>query len=130
MHTTAIVCTSILGGLLFGLGLAVSLTRGRSKVLIGHPTDATNTLHKLVRAHANTAEYAPFVALLVLYLGTHNPPLWVEWAMVVTTAARVAIVVGLLMSPTLAQPHPVRFAGALFTYLGGLALCLALLTAV
>ena len=126
MHATAIVCTSILGVLLFGLGLAVSLTRGRSKMLIGHPDDSTNSLHKLVRAHANTAEYAPFIALLLLYLGAHNPPAWVEWAMMVTTAARVAIVLGLLISPTLAQPHPLRFAGALFTYVGGMALCLAL----
>ena len=128
MHIVAIVCTAILGLLLFALGLAVSILRGKYKTLIGQPNDPTHLLQKIVRAHGNTAEYAPFLAVLFLYLGSRGPSLWVLWAIGITTAARVAIVVGLLTCNTLSRPHPVRFLGALGTYLGGIALCVAMVT--
>ena len=128
MHPVALVCTAVLGLLLFGLGLAVSLLRGKFNILIGHPDDPKHMMHRIVRAHGNTAEYAPFLAALFLYLGAHQPVSWVLWAIGLTTAARILIVMGLLSSGTLARPHPVRFIGALGTYLGGIALTVALLT--
>ncbi len=128
MHLTALVSTAFLGLLLFGLGLAVSLLRGKHNILIGHPEDPQHVLHRIVRAHANTAEYAPFLAILFLYLGGHQPSVWVLWTIGLTTAARVLIVIGLLTAGTLARPHPVRFIGALGTYVGGFALSVALVT--
>lgn len=127
MHMTAIICTAILGFLLFGLGFAVSMTRNQRKIGDGFPPDASDFLHKVVRAHGNTAEFAPFLALLILYLGSNSPPGWVLWLMILATASRVAIVAGLLMSKSLRHGHPLRFIGASGTYVTGIGLCIALL---
>lgn len=125
--TTALVCSALLGILLFGLGLAVSATRGATNTVIGHPADPTDRLHKVVRAHGNTAEYAPMLAVLMLAAGARSPSTWVLWTMGLATASRYLLAVGILTCPTLARPHPLRFTGALGTYLTGLALCAALL---
>lgn len=125
--TTAIVCAALLGLLLFGLGLAVSLTRARTETGAGYRDDPTDPLYKMVRAHGNTTEFAPMLALLMLFLGSTSPATWVLWTMAIVTLARYLIVVGILASPTLSQPHPLRFVGALLTYLGGVVLSLALL---
>jgi uncharacterized membrane protein YecN with MAPEG domain len=110
------------------LGLAVSLLRGKFDILIGHPDDPKHMMHRIVRAHGNTAEYAPFLAVLFLYLGAHQPAAWVVWVIGLTTLARVLIVIGLLTSGTLARVHPVRFIGAIGTYVGGMVLIAALFT--
>lgn len=125
--SVALICTALLGLLLFGLGLAVSLTRGSTRILIGHPADDNNRLHRVVRAHGNTAEYAPFLAVLFLWHGANTPEGWVLALIVAATMSRYLIVVGLLSAPTLSKPHPVRFIGALGTYVCGLALAGAIL---
>jgi uncharacterized membrane protein YecN with MAPEG domain len=124
--TTAIVCTALLGLLLFGLGLHVSLLRQSRQVIIGHPDDPTDPMHRAVRAHANTAEYVPLFCVLFLWLGTHQPATWVVAVIVIATGARFLLVAGLLFWPTLARPNPARFLGALVTYLAGIALSAAL----
>jgi hypothetical protein len=125
--TTAIVCSGLLGLLLFALGFLVSLTRGNTNRTIGHSDDPTDRLHKTVRAHGNTAEYAPMFAVLMLFLGTRSPATWVLWTMGIATASRYLLAVGLVLGPTLDKPHPLRFVGALGTYLSGFALCAATL---
>ncbi len=122
---TAILCTALLGLLLFGLGLAVSLTRGSTNVVSGFNSDPTDRLYKMIRAHGNTAEFVPMVAVLLLFLGSRNPSTWVLWTMWIVTLCRYLIVIGILTSPTLAKPHPLRFIGAVGTYVGGVALCVA-----
>ncbi|MBN3790835.1 MAPEG family protein [Burkholderia sp. Ac-20353] len=126
MNHIALVCTAILGLLLFGLGLAVSIARFRATTGSGCAEDPTNPLHKLVRAHGNTAEYAPFLALLFLYFGAHEPSRAILSLIVAATACRCLLVAGLLVWPTMARPNPARFVGALGTYLCGAALCIAL----
>jgi uncharacterized membrane protein YecN with MAPEG domain len=121
----AIVCIALLGLLLFLLGLAVSMTRGRTGVIVGAPTDPADSLHKLVRAHGNTAEYAPFLAVLFLLVGERNPATWVLWTIGIAVAARYLLVIGMVVGPTLAKPHPLRFVGALGTYVTGVMLCIA-----
>jgi len=69
----AIVCTALLGLLVFGLGLAVSLTRGATRTNFGFTPDPTDRLYKRVRAHGNAAEYAPMLAILILMIGARNP---------------------------------------------------------
>lgn len=123
--TTAIVCTALLGVLVFGLGLATSMLRSRTGTVIGTPTDPTDPLRKMVRAHANTAEYAPMLAVLFLFLGSRDPAAWVIGTIAIATLSRYLLAIGLLASPTLARPHPLRFAGALGTYVTGLVLCVA-----
>ena len=123
--STAITCTALLGLLLFVLGILVSTTRGATKTNFGYNADPTDRLYKLVRAHGNTAEYAPMLAVLYLFMATHDPGGWVDYTIWGTTVCRYLLVAGILMSPTLAKPQPLRFIGALGTYLGGLALCVA-----
>jgi uncharacterized membrane protein YecN with MAPEG domain len=120
--TTAVICTALLGLLVFGLGLAVSLTRGQTGTIIGANPDPTDRLYKMVRAHANATEYAPMLAVLMLFIGTHNPVAWIVWVMWIATVSRYLHAAGMIFCPTLAQPHPLRFIGALGTYLCGLIL--------
>jgi len=127
MNNTALVCTAALGLLLFTLGLAISTLRFRGGTLSGYAASPGDLLAKLVRAHGNTAEYAPFLAALFLYLGSHHPPQWQVWCMVGATVCRVLLAIGLLAWPTMAKPNPARFVGAIGTYIFGAALCVALL---
>ncbi len=124
--TTAIICTVLLGLLLFAMGLAVSLTRGSTKINYGYPDDPAHILHRLCRAHGNAAEYGAMFAVLMLFVGLRDPAAWMLWVMWICVAARYVHALGMLMG-TLDKLQPVRFAGALFTYLGGFALCVAAL---
>lgn len=120
--TTAVACTALLGLLVFGLGLAVSLTRTQTGTVFGANPDPTDRLYKMVRAHANATEFAPMFAVLMLLIGAHNPASWILWVMWIATISRYLHAAGMILSPTLAQPHPLRFAGALGTYVCGLLL--------
>jgi len=121
MHT-AVICTAILGLLVFGLGLGVSLTRGATNTAIGYNPDPTDRLYKIVRAHGNAIEFNPMLAILILYLGSRQPASWVEWVFIAAAASRVLHAAGMLMSPTLAKAQPLRFVGALGTYVTGIVL--------
>lgn len=129
MNSTALACTTVLGLLLFTLGLAISVLRSRIGLLSGYAPEPDQLLTKLVRAHGNTAEYAPFFAVLFLYLGSQNPPHWQLWCMAGATACRLLLVVALIAGPSMSKPNPARAIGALGTYAFGVTLCVALLTA-
>jgi uncharacterized membrane protein YecN with MAPEG domain len=125
--TTSLACTALLGLLVFALGLCVSLRRSSTKKGIGHDPSPTDLLHKLVRAHGNSTEYAPMLAILMLALGTLEAAPWVGLAMWVAVACRYLIVAGLLYG-SLEQPNPMRFVGALGTYVSGIALAMGVFT--
>lgn len=127
MNHIALICVAVLGLLLFGLGLWVSVMRFHEGILSGCEPDPSNQLHKLIRAHANTAQYAPFLALLFLYLGARSPSATTVLLIVAATVFRCVLVVGLIARPTMAKPNPLRFIGALGTYAAGAALCGTLL---
>jgi uncharacterized membrane protein YecN with MAPEG domain len=76
----------------------------------------------MVRAHGNATEFAPMLAVLMLLIGAHNPVSWILWVMGIATASRYLHAAGMIFCPTLAQPHPLRFIGALGTYVCGLIL--------
>lgn len=122
----AIICTALLGLLLFGLGLHVSLQRRSTRRSIGHDASPADPLHRAVRAHANTAEYAPFFAVLFLWYATKGAPTWILAIIVLATVARFAIAGGLLLAP-INRPNPARLFGALFTYICGIVLAAGLL---
>jgi len=68
---TAMLCTGLLGLLVFGLGFAVSMTRGKTETIIGTNSDPTDRLYKMVRAHGKPvviySGYAiPFAASVLL----------------------------------------------------------------
>ena len=121
----AVLCTGLLGILVFGLGLSVSLVRGSTRTNFGYSTDPTNRLYKLVRAHGNAAEYAPMLALLTWYLGSHQPGRFVVWTYVAATAFRYLHALGMILAQSLDKVDPLRFVGALGTYVAGLILVAA-----
>ena len=125
--TIATICIALLALLLFGLGLAVSLTRGSAQRIIGYSDDPTDRLHKLCRAHGNAAEYVPILALLIYILGARGPAAWIAWTFVAATVFRYLHAAGMIFPATLAAPNPMRFLGALGTYLAGFVLAIALL---
>ena len=125
--TVALVCTALLGLLVFGLGLGVSTLRGSTGTTIGHQLDPRDRLHKMVRAHGNTTEYAPMLAILMLAIAARDPAPWMVWTFVAATLSRYLHAAGMLLSASLDRPQPLRFLGALGTYLSGLALVVALL---
>ena len=123
------ICIALLALLLFALGLAVSLTRGSSQRIIGHSDEPADRLHKLCRAHGNAAEYVPMLALLIYLVAARvpAPPAWIVWTCVAATLFRYLHAAGMIFPATLATPNPMRFVGALGTYLAGFALVVALL---
>lgn len=127
----AIICILSLGLLLFGLGVRVSMVRSKTQTFFGCPTDPRDSLCKAVTAHGSTAEWVPFIALIIFALSTRPQPVWVLSLMVATTIARFLVVVGMLFSPSLQteKPQPLRVVGAFGTYIGGIGLSLALLFA-
>jgi hypothetical protein len=67
------------------------------------------------------------VAVLMLYLGGHQPAPWVLNVMIGATVCRYLMVAGMVLPATMARPNAVRFVGALGTYVCGVALCVAVL---
>jgi uncharacterized protein len=128
--TAALVCTALLGVLVFGLGLGVSALRGSTSTTIGHQLDPGDRLHKMVRAHGNATEYAPMLAILMLAIAARGPTRWMVWTFVAATLSRYLHAAGMVLSPSLDRPQPLRFVGALGTYVAGLALVVALLLVV
>jgi hypothetical protein len=126
MHV-AVICTALLALLVFGLGFAVSMARAATKTNYGFTPDPTDALYKRVRAHGNATEYAPTLAILILLSGARDPAPWMVWTFVAATAFRYLHAAGMLLSPSLAQPYPLRFIGSLGTYLSGFALVVAAL---
>jgi len=129
MNHAAVLCMGLLGLLVFGLGLAVSLVRGSTGANFAYTVDPTDRLYKLVRAHGNATEYAPMLALLTWYLGSHQPGRFVVWTFVAATAFRYLHALGMILAKSLDKVDPLRFVGALGTYVTGLVLVIATLGA-
>lgn len=127
VNAIAIDCVVALGALIFGLGFATTAIRTMSGTLSDSGSDPANRLYKFVRAHGNTAEYAPFLAIMILYLGGRSPALWVVLTMIAATTFRYLLVAGMIFPATLAKPSPFRVIGAVGTYVAGAALCAAML---
>jgi uncharacterized membrane protein YecN with MAPEG domain len=124
-----LICSGLLVLMYFALSVNVSRLRGHTKTNVGMGPDPSGPLAKAVRAHANAAEYVPLLVALFLFFAFSSPPGWVAWVALIVTAARVLHAAGMLMTVTFdGPPHPLRAVGAMLTYLGGLALGVALLT--
>jgi uncharacterized protein len=121
----AIVCIGLLGLLVMGLGLGVSLHRDRTGQIIGCKDDPTDPLYKWVRAHANACEYAPMLAILIYALASSGFEGWHGFLYLAAVVVRYCHAAGMILSPTLEKGHPLRFVGALGTYVVGIVLSLA-----
>jgi uncharacterized membrane protein YecN with MAPEG domain len=125
--TVAVFCAGLLGLLVFGLGLGVSAMRGSTRTNFAYTVDPTDRLYKMVRAHGNAAEYAPMLAVLMLYLGAHQPGRLLMWTFVLATASRYLHAMGMILAKSLDRTDPLRVVGALGTYVTGLVLVAAML---
>ena len=125
--TTAIICTAILAAMLFLLGLNVSRMRGVTAKADGSqfPDDPASPLLIAVRAHGNAAEYIPALILLFLLVGARSPAAVAIPLIAGATAARVVHAYGLLTAPSMAAQTRGRLAGAMGTYVFGVALAAA-----
>ena len=123
----SIICVALLGLLCVGLGFNVSLGRARTQTMFEGDVNPEDPLYKARRAHGNTVEYAPILAVMILALGLNPQPAWVTWCMVAAVFFRYLFALGILIPRTMAEPHPMRFIGSLGTYLSGFGLVAALL---
>jgi uncharacterized membrane protein YecN with MAPEG domain len=125
--TTAIICTAILAAMLFLLGLNVSRMRGVAAKAGGSqfPDDPASPLLIAIRAHGNAAEYIPTLILLFLLVGARSPAAVAIPLIAGATAARVVHAYGLLTAPSMAAQTGGRLAGAMGTYVFGVALAVA-----
>jgi uncharacterized membrane protein YecN with MAPEG domain len=122
-----LICIALLGFLVVGLGFAVSMTRSRTDTMFGSTADPEDILYKMTRAHGNTIEYAPMIALLIFILSQSPQSDWILWCMILVTFFRYLFVAGIIFPKSMAQANPVRFLGALGTYLTGFGLCTAVI---
>ncbi|KEQ16229.1 MAPEG family protein [Endozoicomonas numazuensis] len=122
-----LLCIALLAILCLALGFNVSIARAKAIVAYGSKDDPTCPLYKAQRAHGNTIEYAPILAILFYVLGQSQSADWVSWTMILVTFCRYLLALGLLLPATMAKPNPMRFIGALGTYMGGLVLTVVLL---
>ena len=121
----ALLSVGLMGLLVFLLGFNVSRVRG--SVMHTQAEEEANphsALRKAVRAHGNCIEYAPMLSILILAIGNRTPimPWWIAAIMLAAVAARYVHAAGVLTGETIHSPTPLKFVGALGTYLTGAAL--------
>jgi uncharacterized membrane protein YecN with MAPEG domain len=120
--TVTIVCCALLGILLFLLGANVTRHRASRAPENQMPSDPSDPLLIAQRAHGNAAEYIPTLIVLLLVCAALSDSWWVAALAIAAVAARTVHAIGILTSKSLAGHGPLRDAGALGTYLTGVAL--------
>lgn len=121
-----LLCSAALVLLYAGLSLNVSLVRRKRR---SFPEIPEAEVIKAIRAHGNAGEYIPLFVAVFLYLNSAQPGPSVFLVSVATlaTLSRFAHAAGMLRIASVAERHPLRFYGALGTYIGLFALGAALL---
>jgi uncharacterized membrane protein YecN with MAPEG domain len=120
--TVTVVCCALLGILLFLLGANVTRLRAGRGPESQMPTDPSDALLIAQRAHGNAAEYVPTLIVLLLVCAYLSDGWWVAVLAVLALVARTVHAGGMLTSTTLAEHGPMRDAGAVGTYLAGVAI--------
>lgn len=123
--TTAIVCSALLGALVFLLGINVSRLRGSATNQL--PLTLDDPLFVAIRAHGNAAEYIPTLAILMLLVGSRHAAPWMLVVFVVATVARYVHAFGILQAGDMGRKTPLRMIGSIASNLAGLALVVAAL---
>jgi uncharacterized membrane protein YecN with MAPEG domain len=123
MSNVVIVSIALLGILVFVLGANVTRHRAiRGATGNQMPTDPADRMFIAQRAHGNASEYVPSLIGLLIVCSFLTDGWWLDTLAVVAVAARYVHALGVLTSKTMATHGPVRDAGAMFTYLSGIAL--------
>ena len=124
MNHIAVLCVAIL--VLFYGALSLNVSRVRRKRR-SDPGITEAALTKAIRAHGNASEYIPLFAAGLLYLDTTSPGLFVSVLSVAVLVCRLFHAAGTLLLPPAEERHPLKFVGAVGTYLCLFALGVALL---
>lgn len=123
MSTIVVICSAVLGLLVFVLGANVTRHRAlRGGTGNQMPTDPADRLFIAQRAHGNASEYVPTMIVLLVICSALGGGWWLDALAVTAAAARVGHAVGMLTSASLASHGPLRDASAVLTYLSGAAL--------
>jgi len=123
MSTIVITSIALMGILVFALGANVTRYRAmRGATGNQMPSDPADRMLIAQRAHGNASEYVPTLIGLLIVCATLTDGWWLDTLAVVAVAARLVHALGMLTSKTLATHGPLRDAGAMFTYLSGIAL--------
>jgi uncharacterized membrane protein YecN with MAPEG domain len=132
MNTLQVVCIALLSLPIFVLGANVTRHRAiRGATGNQMPTDPADRMFIAQRAHGNASEYVPTLAVLILVCGVlTTDSWWVDLLAVAAVVSRYLHAIGMLTSKTLASHGPLRDAGAMGTYLTGIALAITAVVAV
>ena len=130
MSSIVILSIALMGVLVFVLGANVTRHRAvRGATGNQMPTDPADRMLIAQRAHGNATEYVPTLIGLLVVCSALTDGWWLDALAIMAVAARTVHAVGMLTSKTLAAHGPARDAGALFTYLAGVALGITALIA-
>ena len=113
MNNIAILCVALLVLFYGALSFNVSLVRRRRR---SDPAITEATLTKAIRAHGNASEYIPLFSAGLLYLNTASPSIFVTGLAVAVLVTRLFHAAGTLLVPSINDRHPLKFVGALGTY--------------
>lgn len=92
----------------------MSQSRGSARDKDVSVTDAQLT--KAIRAHGNASEYIPLFIAVFLYLSMKGPDYFLSAIAIVTTVSRFAHALGMFRIASVSERHPLRYYGALGTY--------------
>ena len=123
----AYLCIVLLGFLMMGLSFYVSFMRGKTGKISGTTEDPECPLYQAQRAHGNTTENAPMLAVMMLVLAQTPQPTWVTATIITATIFRFILVAGLIFPATMAKPNALRFVGGLGSILSAIVLAVATL---
>lgn len=121
MEIVAVICASLLALLLFGVGCYVSVLRARTNTIsyfsVPSRNETKTPLARAQRAQGNTSEYAPMLALLILFAGGQpTVEAWWVWCMIAIVLVRYAIVAAFIWGKPLDEADWVRGIGAFLSY--------------
>jgi len=123
MSDIVIISIALMGILVFVLGANVTRYRAmRGATGNQMPSDPADRMLIAQRAHGNATEYVPTLIGLLIVCSTLTDGWWLDTLAVAAVAARLVHALGMLTSKTLATHGPLRDAGAMLTYLSGIAL--------
>lgn len=123
MSTVIITSIALMGILLFLLGANVTRHRAtRGDTGNQQPTAPDDAMLVAIRAHGNAAEYIPTLAILIIVCATLTDGWWLDTLAIAALVARLLHGLGMIASGSLAKRSPVKEAGAMLTYVTGIAL--------
>lgn len=109
-----LLCAGVLVLLYAGLSNNVSRMRLRNQ----KSSDVTEAeMTKAIRAHGNASEYIPLLVALFLYFQLTQAGVMFAVIAIVATLSRIIHAAGMFRIANVSERHPLRFFGALGTYL-------------